>query len=486
MKELTIEQKAKAYDKALERARKLKENPQGVFYEYSPDEGDTICDYIFPELKESEDENKLKHSLMQYLWDIYHKDFCPPKPSIELCDKWLAWLEKQDGLKSDEWKEGDVVRHGGILALVTNGRRAIKSNREQITIQYPNEWVKANSNERKCFFDVLEKQGEQKLTIPKWKHKNDNTPLLRDSIILNKYGRVAKSPSGAIVSDVWVLDYDELAKLPKEEFEKQDEQLYIRFGEIPTDGKSKIFHGDIEIGTENGVSVYPAFETNNGDIVLGLNLPITKTTLHTQQHLLEYDNRPCYLVKGNYVGKDTDGQPLIDNVNIIRKIDSYRIKEEKADNENYVKLAEKQCEQKPITEMLSPEESLGISSDEYNEIVNECLYGKSKLADKVEPKFKIGDVVRLKYGDGLEWLVKEKHEDGNYTIACADRDDCVLLDDKWELVKQKSAEWSEEDERHLNSILERIEGKPFILTRFTVNQDVDWLKLLKQKIKNKL
>ena len=70
----------------------------------------------------------------------------------------------------------------------------------------------------------LEKQGEQKLTLPKWKYKKDNTPLLRDSIILNKYGCVAKSPSGALVSDVWVMDYDELAKLPKEDFEEQNEQ----------------------------------------------------------------------------------------------------------------------------------------------------------------------------------------------------------------------------------------------------------------------
>lgn len=63
----------------------------------------------------------------------------------------------------------------------------------------------------------LETQGEQKPTLPKQKYKKDNTPLLRDSIILNKYGGVAKSPSGAIVSDALVLDYDELAKLPKEE-----------------------------------------------------------------------------------------------------------------------------------------------------------------------------------------------------------------------------------------------------------------------------
>lgn len=115
--------------------------------------------------------------------------------------------------------------------------------------------------------------------------------------------------------------------------EKQgkQEQLYIRFGEIPTDEKSKIYRGEIEVGIENGVSVYPAFKTNEGNIVLGLNLPITKTTLHTQQHLIEYDNRSCYLVNGDYIGKDTDGQPLIKNVSIIEKIDNYKVKEKNGD-----------------------------------------------------------------------------------------------------------------------------------------------------------
>ena len=47
---------------------------------------------------------------------------------------------------------------------------------------------------------------------------------------------------------------------------------------------------------------------------------------------------------------------------------------------------EKQGEQK--FEMKSAEESLGISSEEYNDIVNECLYGESNSSDKEEPKFK--------------------------------------------------------------------------------------------------
>lgn len=41
---------------------------------------------------------------------------------------------------------------------------------------------------------------------------------------------------------------------------------------------------------------------------------------------------------------------------------------------------EKQVEQKPTIEMKSPEESLGIDSDTYNKIVDECIYGEQKSA----------------------------------------------------------------------------------------------------------
>ena len=113
---------------------------------------------------------------------------------------------------------------------------------------------------------------------------------------------------------------------------ESDKSLYIRFGDIPTNGKSKVYNGEIEIGIEEGISVYPAFEDKEGNIILGLNLPITKTSLHTQQHLLEYDNRPCYIVTGDYVGKGTDGEPLIKNVRIIKEIKPYRVKEDKENN----------------------------------------------------------------------------------------------------------------------------------------------------------
>lgn len=114
---MTEQEKALAYDRAIERAKKLKEDPKSVFYEYSPKEGDTICDYIFPELKESEE--NIKDSLMQYLWDLWHKDSITPRPDITTCDKWIAWLEKQNPQKLDNvvkpiFNVGDTVRHKTI------------------------------------------------------------------------------------------------------------------------------------------------------------------------------------------------------------------------------------------------------------------------------------------------------------------------------------------------------------------------------------
>lgn len=91
MEELTIEQKAKAYDEAIKKfdvilnLNTVKE--RGTIFANDVRK-------IFPELRESEDE-KIKESLMQYIWNIYHREYCPPTPSIETCDKWIAWINEK-------------------------------------------------------------------------------------------------------------------------------------------------------------------------------------------------------------------------------------------------------------------------------------------------------------------------------------------------------------------------------------------------------
>ena len=82
MKELSIEQKAKAHDEAIERAKKLQEtcdNTAVVGW----------CEYILPELKETEDE-KIKKEIISFL-QLPHPQFVGKRNQ----EKWIAWLEKQ-------------------------------------------------------------------------------------------------------------------------------------------------------------------------------------------------------------------------------------------------------------------------------------------------------------------------------------------------------------------------------------------------------
>jgi len=94
---MTQEEKAKAYDKALEKARQLCAYPTTKPF---------ISDLqdLFPELKESEDEKIRKEIIEQInllksatLSDLKDKQF----------DSWITWLEKQGEQKPVEWSEED-------------------------------------------------------------------------------------------------------------------------------------------------------------------------------------------------------------------------------------------------------------------------------------------------------------------------------------------------------------------------------------------
>lgn len=96
---------------------------------------------------------------------------------------------------------------------------------------------------------------------------------------------------------------------------------------------------------------------------------------------------------------------------------------------------EKQCEQK----IKTPEESLGIDSDTYNKIVDECIYGEQKPTDNVEPKFHEGEWIIHQGTENIYQVVARidnqyqlKYGD-NYTIQkCADVDRCARL---WDITK---------------------------------------------------
>lgn len=85
MKELSIEEKAKRYDKAIERARKW-------YNKTEPDSYTCIVKSIFPELKESEDET-IRGELINFFTNTENGGWC--LPSFETRKSWIAWLEKQ-------------------------------------------------------------------------------------------------------------------------------------------------------------------------------------------------------------------------------------------------------------------------------------------------------------------------------------------------------------------------------------------------------
>ena len=98
-------------------------------------------------------------------------------------------------------------------------------------------------------------------------------------------------------------------------------------------------------------------------------------------------------------------------------------------------------------EMKTAEESLGIDSDTYNKIVDECIFGGQKPADTVEPKFKVGDKIYLKPeyrmpndDTPIANTVKEirRIDDKHYRFDGA----YIFIEDqdKYELVEQNLAE----------------------------------------------
>lgn len=93
---MTTEEKAKAYDEALERVKEwITEREQVI----CPRE---IVESIFPELRESEDER-----IRRAIYDFFHL----AGTAYELCGipkaNLLAWLEKQKEQKHAEWSEED-------------------------------------------------------------------------------------------------------------------------------------------------------------------------------------------------------------------------------------------------------------------------------------------------------------------------------------------------------------------------------------------
>ena len=175
MKELSTEEKAKAYDEAIERAKKLQKtcNSTAVV---------GWCEYIFPQLKESEDE-KIRKALLRWLQSNSYTSIA----GIQIKNV-IAWFEKQGEHKRfrDSIQVGDNVTKNEYNELI---------NLSQL-----NRVAKQNA-------DILEKQGNQKPTWSKDDEKKRNL-LIGILNVNHPNGHFKVNPIGT--TDMEAMSKDEL------------------------------------------------------------------------------------------------------------------------------------------------------------------------------------------------------------------------------------------------------------------------------------
>ena len=94
MKGLSVEEKAKRYNEAIERAKGL--------IDFCSDSELKTLEHVFPELKESEDERMRNVAInaCKYMVDNFEN-------STKQYEDAIAWLEKQGEQKPAEWSEED-------------------------------------------------------------------------------------------------------------------------------------------------------------------------------------------------------------------------------------------------------------------------------------------------------------------------------------------------------------------------------------------
>ena len=191
---MTTEQKAKAYDDALERARALWR--EAIEKEYA---NDYLKDYetIFPELRESEDE-KIRKWLVDYFGSIketvwIHRDIT--------CEQILAYLEKQKEQKpasfscghenETEWAELQS-EFKNINEAFEDGKKEVVAHPEKYGLCKPAEWSEEDELMRTAIIQTLENFGGRGTTgmqiswlkslQPSWKPSEEDIKMLEHII----------------------------------------------------------------------------------------------------------------------------------------------------------------------------------------------------------------------------------------------------------------------------------------------------------------
>ena len=118
---MTDKEKAKAYDEAIKRAKQL-------YVDGMPQISRNTTEYIFPELKESEDE-RIRKELIDY-----HRSMAAQADDY-VHEAWIAWLERQGEYTNfcNKIQVGDKVTRNrdGVLVNLSQLKRVAKPSEKQ-------------------------------------------------------------------------------------------------------------------------------------------------------------------------------------------------------------------------------------------------------------------------------------------------------------------------------------------------------------------
>jgi len=92
------------------------------------------------------------------------------------------------------------------------------------------------------------------------------------------------------------------------------QDVYLRYGEIPANERS-LNHASREY--EDGVSVYNGKLNKQGEVMVTPNTP---AQIWGEKAYSNLTDKPLYIVRGDHVGFGSDGEPVLRNVTIVRKI----------------------------------------------------------------------------------------------------------------------------------------------------------------------
>ena len=99
---------------------------------------------------------------------------------------------------------------------------------------------------------------------------------------------------------------------------------FVRFGFIPESERSNIYCGDVVIGRELGVSCYECIKVGDKYRIIypPLNDRWDKTAKILNILIRRFLNGDtlCFLIEGDVVGRGTDNEPLLRNVNVIKEL----------------------------------------------------------------------------------------------------------------------------------------------------------------------